>query len=271
MSKIKKVGIVGCGAMGSRIAQDIVSDFPGAAKLSALYDVDLDKAYTLARKLKKRNIVVSDLAALIRKSDFVVEAASAQASAQIARQAINAKRDCLIMSVGGLIDAPDIFSLAKQRGCLVHIPSGAICGIDGLKAHRLANIKKVTLITKKPALALKDAPYVVQNKINLENIREETEIFAGSCREAVSCFPQNINVSATLSLAGIGEEKTRVKIVCSPKEVNIHEIEIESDAGRTLVRCENEPSPDNPKTSALAILSAIVALRQIFEPVKIGT
>lgn len=269
--KLKRIGIAGCGAMGAKIAQSIISDFSQAAKLSALYDIDSAKADILAKKLKKKNIVVLGLPELIKKCDFIVEAASAGVSAHIARQVIKARRDCLIMSVGGLLDALDVFSLAREKGRSVYIPSGAICGIDGLKAHKLANIKKVTLITKKPAQALKDAPYVVQNKINLEDIKEETEVFAGSAKEAVSGFPQNLNVAAALSLAGIGEEKTSVKIVCSPQAVNIHELEIESEAGRTLVRCENEPSPDNPRTSYLAILSAIATLRQIFEPVKIGT
>jgi len=269
--KPKKIGIVGCGAIGSKIAEAVCSVLKDRALLSALYDVDSDKARKLARLLRKRNIVVLSLKELIEKSDFVVEASSARASGDIARGALSAGRDCMIMSVGGLLDAGDIFKLARKKGCSVYIPSGAICGIDGLRAHRLARIRRVTLITKKPPQALRDSPYVVKNKINLTALKKETEIFEGSAQEAVKFFPQNINVAATLSLAGIGREKTRVKIVCSPKPVNIHEIEIESEAGRTFVRCENNPSPDNPKTSYLAILSAIATLRQIFEAVKIGT
>lgn len=267
----RRIGIVGCGAIGSKIAEAVCSDLKAQALLSALYDLDTAKAYKLARLLKKRNIVVSNLRGLIKKADFVVEASSARASGDIARQALSAQRDCMIMSVGGLLEDPDIFKLAREKGCFVYIPSGAICGIDGLKAHKLAGIKTVTLITRKPPYALKDSPYVIQNKLNLEALKEETEIFEGSAKQAVKFFPQNINVAATLSLAGIGKEKTRVKIICSPCLKNIHEIEIESDAGKTFIRCENEPSPDNPKTSYLAILSAIATLRQIFEAVRIGT
>lgn len=269
--RIKRIGLVGCGAIGTKIAQSIVGEFSGVARLSALYDIDSAKAHVLSRKLKKRNLAAKSLRDLIKNSDFVIESASSSVSAGIARKAISQGRDCLIMSVGGLLDAFDVFALARKKGCSLHIPSGAICGIDGLKAHALARIKKVTLTTTKPAQALKDSPYVVRNKINLSSVKKATEIFSGSAKEAVNYFPQNINVAATLSLAGIGEEKTRVKIVCSPKPVNIHEIEIESEAGRTLVCCENEPSPDNPKTSYLAILSAIASLKRIFEPVKIGT
>ena len=269
--RIKRIGLVGCGAMGTEIAQAIVGEFSGVARICALYDIDSAKAHALSRKLKKSNLAAKSLQDLIKKSDFIVEAASSSVSADIARKAISRGRDCLIMSVGGLLADSDIFALAGKKGCSLHIPSGAICGIDGLKAHALARIKKVTLTTTKPAQALKDSPYVARNKINLSAIKKATEIFSGSAKEAVSYFPQNINVAATLSLAGIGGEKTRVRMVCAPGGENIHEIEIESEAGRTFVRCENEPSPDNPKTSYLAILSAIAALKRIFEPVKIGT
>lgn len=269
--KAKRIGIVGCGAIGSKIAKAVCSDLKAQALLSALYDEDNNKAQKLAGLLKKRDIVVSSLRGLIKKADFVVEAASSKASAHIARQALSAGRDCMIMSAGGLLEDPGIFKLAREKGCFVYIPSGAICGVDGLKAHKLAGIKTVTLITRKPPDALKDSPYVIQNKLNLEALKEEREIFEGSAKQAVKFFPQNINVSAALSLAGLGKEKTRVKIICSPCSKNIHEIEIESGAGKTFIRCENEPSPDNPKTSYLAILSAIATLRQIFAAVKIGT
>ena len=270
--KLKRIGIVGCGAIGSKIAEAINSDLKDKAKLSALYDIDSVKARDLAGKLRKKNIIVLSLARLIRRSDLVVEASSAGAAADIAREALRNRRDCLIMSVGGLLGAEDIFDLAREKNCSVYVPSGAIAGIDALKAHKLANIKRVILTTRKSPQALSGAPYVIQKKIDLDNIKEETIIFEGSAQKAVAFFPQNINVAALLSLAGIGKEKTRVKIVCSPGySRNIHEIEIESSAGKTFVRCENSPCPDNPKTSYLAVLSAIAALKEIFEPIKIGT
>lgn len=270
--RLKKIGIVGCGTMGSRIARAILEDFSAVAKLSGLWDADLPKAHKLANSLKKKNIVALGLEDLIKKSDFVVEAASSEVSADIAQKSVRLRRDCLIMSVGGLLRAQDVFGLAAKMGCSIHLPSGAICGIDGLKAHKLASIRKVTLTTRKPPRALEDSVYVRKNRINLDSIKEETLLYEGNAREAVLYFPQNINVAATLSLAGIGKDKTVVRIFCSPNyPVNIHEIEIESGAGRTFIRCENNPSPDNPRTSYLAVLSAIATLRQIFEPVKIGT
>lgn len=270
--KLKRIGIVGCGAIGSKIAESVGSQLKNKAVLSALYDIDLVKAQGLSGKLRKKGIIVSNITELIESSDLVVEASSAASAADIARKAIRCGRDCLVMSVGGLFGAEDIFALARKNGCRVYIPSGAIAGIDALKAHALAGIKRVTLTTRKGPRALKGAPYVVKKKINLDGIKEETVIFKGSAESAAAFFPQNINVAAVLSLAGLGKEKTMVRVVCSPEySWNIHEIEIESGAGKTFIRCENSPCPDNPKTSYLAVLSAIAALKEIFEPVKIGT
>lgn len=271
--KPKRIGIVGCGAIGSAIAKAMSRDFTQAAKLTALYDIEADKAYKLAKVAgRKRGLVALSLKSLISKSDLVVECASAKVSAEVVKQAIKYRRDCLIMSVGGLLDSyEEIFKTAKKNSCSVYIPSGAIAGIDCLKAHKLAKIKRVLLTTRKAPNALAGSPYILKNKIDLYNIKTETVIFEGKASDAVLHFPQNINVSATLSLAGLGKEKTRVKIICSPCSKNIHEIEIESGAGKTFIRCENEPSPDNPKTSYLAVLSAIATLRQVFEAVKIGT
>ncbi len=270
--KLKRIGIVGCGAIGSRIARALVKDFAGQAKLAALYDIDLAKAKILAAGLKKKNIIAGSLDDLIKRSDFVVEAASAKISADVARRAILKSRDCLVMSVGGLLPAPDLFKLAEKNNRFLYIPSGAICGIDGIKAHKLAGIKKVRLTTRKPPKALIGAPYVLKNKINLSGIKKETVIFEGSVQEAIEGFPQNINVAAVLSLSGAGAGKALVRIVSSPDyKGNIHEIEVESLAGKAFIRCENYPSPDNPRTSYLAVLSAIASLKQAFSPVKIGT
>jgi aspartate dehydrogenase len=106
----------------------------------------------------------------------------------------------------------------------------------------------------------------------LDNINEDTVIFEGDALQAVKVFPQNINVAATLSIGGIGPENTVVRIVASPHITrNVHEIEVESDAGRIVARSENTIHPSNPKTSYLAVLSAVATLKQILNSLKIGT
>lgn len=269
---MKKIGIVGCGTIGSFLAKRIERDFKSFARIAGLCDIDPNKAKALADKLSKKRPILS-LGKLIDKSDLVVEAASGSASAQICKKAVEKGRDVMIMSVGGLLGKSGLFHLAKNRGARIILPSGAICGLDGLKSAGAGRIKKVTLTTRKPPQGLKGAPYIVQNNIDLEAITGEKVIFEGTAKEAIRGFPKNINVSAVISLAGIGPNRTRVRIVTSPEYmVNMHEIEVEGDFGRLIARTENVPSPDNPKTSFLAALSAVATLRQILEDtIKIGT
>lgn len=257
-----KIGIVGCGVIGEKIARAIVKDFAQDASLAAICDIDKDKAENLKNALGGK-IEVCPLDKLIGKSDFVVEAASAGVSADIAAKAIAAKRAILVMSVGGLLDREDIFQKARNNGVCLHLPSGAICGLDGVKAAKISGIKKAVLTTRKPVKSLPE---------RFSKIDKETIIFQGSARQAVKDFPQNINVAAALSLAGIGADKTWVRIIASPEYTrNTHEIEIDSGAGSIITRTENIPSPDNPKTSYLAVLSAIAVLRGVFDKVKVGT
>lgn len=269
---IVRIGIVGCGAIGTFLAKTIHADFKGYAKLSGLYDINLEKAYGLSSILKEKNIVVFSLENLVKKCDLAIEAASAKVAKEVAKTAILAKRDCLIMSVGGLLDAKEVFEQARQKGCHIYIPSGAICGIDAIKAAAVSKIEKIVLTTRKPLSAFIGVPYVLKSNIRLESITKETTVFEGDVATAVRLFPQNINVAATLSLASGCKDKLTVRIVTSPEyKNNIHEIEVFAQSGRIFTRTENVAFPDNPKTSFLAALSAVAVLRNILGAVKIGT
>lgn len=266
-----KVGIVGCGSIGGLLARACEKGLKDKVTIAGICDMDRERASSLKRKLGTGAPVLS-LERLIKRSDLVVEAASAGASAEIAKKAISCGKDIMVMSTGGLLGKAGLFREAARKGCRVYIPSGAICGLDGVKAAAMGRIRSVTLTTRKPSRGLEGAPYIKRRKIDLKAIKKEKLIFKGSANEAVKAFPKNINVSAVLSLAGIGARKTRVRIIVSPKSSrNVHEIELEGDFGRAHMRCENVPSRDNPKTSMLASLSAIATLRGIVESVRIGT
>lgn len=274
MSKKLRIGIVGCGAIGCSLAKAVKKDFCAEAELAALYDLDGSKSERLSRLISKnRNLAVASLVKLINKSDLVIEAASAKCSRQVATDALSKGRDCMVMSVGGIVDSyRQLSSLAKKHNARVYIPSGAISGIDALKAAKIAKIKSVTISTRKNPISFKGVRYVEEKGINLEKIKNDKILFSGPAEKAVKYFPQNINVAAILSLAGIGPKKTMVQIIASPSTTkNIHEIKIDSVAAGILTCTENVLHPDNPKTSYLAILSAIATLKQILEPVKIGT
>lgn len=273
MAKLLKIGIVGCGAIGSSLAEIIVKDFSKKAKLTALYDIDQAKSAKLSflvsgsSRLKTKNLVL-----LITRSGLVIEASSAKYSADIAKSVLGKGRDIMVMSVGGLLDSfGRLYDLARKHNARLYIPSGAIAGIDALKALNCSRINSVTLTTKKPPEAFQGVPYVAKKGIRLDNLKEEKVIFEGDVYAAIKAFPQNINVAAALSIAGIGPRRTRVRIIVSPKITkNIHEVRIESDAGSVVTCTENVIHPHNPRTSYLAVLSAVAVLRNILEPVRAG-
>jgi aspartate dehydrogenase len=268
-----KIGIVGCGAIGSSLAKQIVSGLSGSATLTGLYDIRPEKSETLSRQLTgSAKFCVGSLSTLIRRSDLVIEASCAAAAWEIARKSLSAGRKIMVMSVGGIVGHLDeLFVLARKYNGQAYFPSGAVCGIDGLKAANIATIKKVTLTTRKHPDAFSGVGYV-EKRFRLKGLKRDKVLFSGPAAQAVKYFPQNINVAAVLSLAGIGAQKTKVCVIASPSvHKNIHEILIESDSAKIFTRTENVLHPQNPKTSYLAVLSAIATLKQILQPVKLGT
>jgi aspartate dehydrogenase len=270
-SKVR-IGILGCGAIGSRIAKSIKAECDNQAAVAALFDINPAKSQSLQKYISPKNIVKISYPELLNSSDLVVEAVNAPDTHHLVRQAILAKKDVLVMSVGKFIEGESIFKLAQKQGVRVLIPSGAIAGIDAIKAACLQRIDSVTLTTRKPIYGFADNTYVQEKRINLSQIKKETVLFDGNVREAVKCFPQNINVAATIALASGSKDKLRIRITTSPEfKVNSHEIEVEGEFGRLVTKTENVVCPDNPKTSFLAVLSAVRTLKEYFQGVKIGT
>ncbi len=270
-SKVK-VGILGCGAIGSRIARSIKSECNEQAFVSALFDINPAKAENLQKFLPTKKVVKKTYAELLNASDLIVEAINAPDTQQLVRQALLAKKDVLVMSVGKFIHNDSILKLAQKEGARLLIPSGAIAGIDAIKAASLGKISQITLTTRKPIYGFADNAYVQARRINLSQIKKETILFDGNVKEAVKCFPQNINVAATIALASGCKDKLRIRISTSPEyKVNSHEIEMVGEFGRLWTKTENMVCPDNPKTSYLAVLSAVQTLKQYFQGLKIGT
>lgn len=266
-----KIGIIGCGTIGSEIAiacQGILKD---KVRLFAICDSDETKIEALVKKLEVKPAVMSQ-DAIIKRCGLVVEAASAKISGDILEKCIKAKRDSMIMSVGGLVGREKLLVLARARGIRVYIPSGAMCGVDGLKSASVGRIDSVTLTTSKPPRGLVGAPYLKERGIDVLSITGESVLFEGTAEEAIAGFPQNINVSAVLSIAGLGAKRTRVKIVTSPDyTANVHTLEIEGECGRITTKTVNVPSKSNPKTSELAVFSAIATLAGMQDSVRVGT
>lgn len=268
-----RIGIVGTGAIGKEIARAI-DDGTVPAKLVAIWDRQVGEAREFAATLRQRPEVLP-LEALVKECNVVVEAASQAAVREVAVAALTGSKSVMIMSVGALADASlldEVRRLAREHHCSIYVPSGAIGGLDAVKSAAIRGIDSVTITTRKPAKGLKGAPFVVRNRLDLDRIAEATEIFSGTAAEAIREFPANVNVAASLSLVGVGFDRTVVKVVVDPAiSRNIHEIHVRGDFGDFHARIENVPSDTNPKTSFLAALSAIATLRQVCEPLKIGT
>lgn len=253
-----KLGIIGCGAIGTDVAK--AADEMEEIDEIYLYDIVEEKAKKLADDLKKAKFAkVEDFLPVV---DIVFESASQQAVYEYAEKAIEAKKDLIIMSIGALFDdefRERLIKKAKENKCKIYLPSGAVAGLDGIKAASIGGLDEVTLVTTK-------SPEAFGKKIE-----KRTVLFDGNAREAVKLFPKNINVAACLSLAGIGFDKTRVKVVADPViRFNSHKILAHGKFGRLRAEVENLPNPKNPSTSYLASLSAIAVLKKIVSPLQIG-
>ncbi len=267
-----RVGILGCGAIGSRMALSIKDELKSKAVVSAVFDIQEERAKKLAKNFSSARIIKRSFEDLVNSCDLVVEAVNAQDTQNLIRQALLAQKDVLVMSVGKLLGAHDIFKIAIKNRCRLLVPSGAVAGLDAIKAASQRKISKITLTTRKPTFGFAQNTYISKRKIDLSKLDKETVLFDGNVNSAVKYFPQNINVAAAIALASMVPEKLRIRIITSPEyKLNSHEIEVVGDFGRLVTRTENEICPDNPKTSYLAVLSAIQTLKQYFEEVKIGT
>ena len=272
---MKRIGLLGCGAIGTQIALAIDSGrIP--ATLTHVYDIERSHADNLVSKLKQKPEVVANSHLLSSNPvELVVEAASQDAVRKDAVSILQNKKDMMIMSAGALLDEPvfEVISDAcKDFGKTVYLPTGAIAGLDALKAAK-DELESVVLVTTKNPASLKGAPFFDNSDINPDKISKSTVLFDGTAKEAVSLFPKNVNVAALLSLVGLGSKKTSVRIVADPNtNKNTHQINASGKFGNLSFTIENVPDSTNPKTSRLATLSAIELVRQICtKEVQIGT
>lgn len=272
---MKRIGLLGCGAIGTQIALAIDSGkIPGI--LTHVYDSSKETAIELVSKLNSKPEIVENSHLLSSHSiNIVVEAASQDAVKDVGLSVLQNKRDLMIMSVGALLDESiyDILSDACDHfKKTIYLPSGAIAGLDGIKSVK-DELESLTITTTKHPRSLKGAKFFENSEINLDQITSPTIIFEGTAKEAVSLFPANINVAALLSLSGIGSEKTGVKIIADPNtDKNTHHIVAKGKFGKMTFIVENYPDESNPKTSRLAILSAIETLKKYCSnDIQIGT
>lgn len=272
---MKRIGLLGCGAIGTRIAMAIDSgEIP--ATLTHVYDYSREAAVRLAGRMKNKPEIVENAHLLSSNPvDIVVEAASQDAVRDVALSVLQNRRDLMVMSVGALLDESihDVLSDAcSDFSRTILLPSGAIAGLDAIRSVR-DELDSVCITTTKHPSSLKGARFFDDSGIDPDAIGAATTIFDGTAGQAVRLFPANINVAALLSLSGIGSDKTTVRIIADPEaDKNTHQIEAAGSFGRMSFTIENVPDPQNPKTSRLATLSAIEALREYCsDGIRVGT
>jgi aspartate dehydrogenase len=269
------VGLIGCGAIGTEIATAICAGKTGDARLVALFDQDEGRASALAARLGGGIPYFTDFARFmaVKNMEMVLECASPAAAKAHAEAVLSGGKDLLMISSGALADTAFFNRLseaAARTNRRMLVPTGALGGIDAIRACR-GLLQEVSLTTTKTPRSLQGAAGF--KDWEGKEISQPTVIFDGNALEAIKLFPANVNVGVTLSLAGLGPEKTKVKIVADPKAPgNVHEVYAKGDFGVLRFRLENKPHVTNPRTSYLAILSVIETLRTACTPgPRIGT
>jgi len=259
---MKRIGLIGCGAIGSLIAK-AVDEGKVNAKLVYVYDSRKEAALKLVEKLRDKPRVLDGIENMLKDKELevIVEAASDEAVLEYLEPIIEAGKEVLVMSIGGLL-FPETRKIYEENASRIHVPAGAIAGLDAVQAISLVGVDKVILTTRKPPEALAYSNYFKEKGIDLNKIKEPTLVYEGPVEDALKRFPRSVNVAAALAL--YSKSGVLVRIIADPTRKEImHEIDVESSVSNLKILVENIPHPDNPRTSYLAALSCIQKLREI--------
>ncbi len=269
MSKTLTVGIGGFGAVGRKVAEALDRGVEGL-ELKAVSARDHAKAKANMANFRKPAPVVG--LAELADCDLVIEGLPAAVFDEIANPAIERGRIFVPTSVGQLLPRPELIERARATGARIIAPTGALLGLDAVRAAAEGEIRSVTMVTTKPPGGLKGAPHLVDNNISVDGLNEAKLVFKGSAREGAKGFPANVNVAAALALAGIGPDRTTLEVWADPKvDRNMHRIEVDADSCRFTLEIANVPSDENPRTGKVTALSVIACLKGLTQTLKVGS
>ncbi|HVX79695.1 MAG TPA: aspartate dehydrogenase [Bradyrhizobium sp.] len=264
-----RVAIVGLGPIGIGVMEALDRGIDGLV-LSAVSVQNPEKHRDRLGRLAKPPAILP-IDALVDAADLVIECAPSKLLRSIVAPFVKAGKTAVVLSAGALLENDDLIDLARQNGGQIVVPTGALIGLDAVTAAAVGEIHSVRMVTRKPVRGLAGAPYIVENKTDIESITEPLKIFDGTARGAAKGFPANLNVAVALSLAGIGPDRTKLEIWADPALTrNTHRIEVDSDSARFSMSIENIPS-ENPKTGRITALSVIAWLRKLRAPLRVGT
>ncbi len=263
------VGIAGLGTVGREVARHLSG--MKQYQVTAVSARDLGRARDfLADHAPSATVVPLDR--LTDHAETVIECAPPALFEAIAEPVVLSGGTLIVLSVGALLDAWSLVDEAYRTGAKILVPTGALVGLDAVRAAAVGTISSVRMTTRKPIAGLKDSVFAKQNGIDLELLDEPQRLFSGTAREAIVGFPANLNVLVALSLAGIGPDRTTVEVWADPAlTFNTHRIELDSDSAKLDLSIKNIPSAENPATGRLTALSVVALLDKMTSPLRIGT
>ncbi len=256
-----KVGIAGLGAIGSKVASTIDAGAIAGMQLAAVCSGSADSARRRMKHFRSLPEIVT-AQELARICDIVVDCAPKAAFREIAVPVLGAGRVLVTVSGAAILDNPDVIELARENGGRVVLATGALLGLDAIRAAAEGKIHSVQMVTRKPPRSLAGAPYLLEHEIDVESFTEAKQVFSGTAAEGARGFPSNVNVAAAVGLAGIGADRTTLEIWADPTlERNTHTIVVDADSASFEMKIENIPVEENPGTGKITALSVIAALR----------
>ena len=256
------VSMVGCGAIGRGVLELLKSDPDVVFDVVIVPENGMDEARSALSELAPRARVATRLSDSDARPDLLVECAGHHALEQHIVPALERGIACMVVSVGALSEpglADRLEAAARRGGTQVQLLSGAIGAIDALAAARVGGLDEVVYTGRKPPRAWKDTP--AEAMFDLDALTTPTVIFEGTARDAARLYPKNANVAATVSLAGLGLDRTAVRLLADPGvQENVHHVEARGAFGGFELTMRGKPLAANPKTSALTVFSVVRAL-----------
>ncbi len=266
-----RLGIAGLGTIGLQVGREVDSGHVENMVLSAVAARDEIKAARNIETFANPPKIVP-AGEIGQHADVILECAPKAVFDALARSAID--NGCIFMplSVGALLDQPELIERARMAGARIIIPTGALIGLDAVNAVSQGPVTSVTMVTRKPPRGLEGATHIETIGLNLRSVQEPTMVFSGTAREAAKGFPANVNVAAALALAGIGPDRTMVEVWADPTvQHNTHTIHVEADASNFTMTIQNVPSEENPATGKITALSALATLKRLTATLVVGT
>lgn len=264
------IALVGCGAIGASVLELLHGDANCRVDCVITASEGFEQAKTAVAKFAP-NARVQDCLSVDDAPDVLVECAGHFAIAQHVIPALERGIDCVVASIGALSSPgmADALEQAARRGnTQVQLLSGAIGGIDALSAARIGGLDSVVYSGRKPPNAWIGTP--AEALCALDSLTEAFCIFDGNAENAAKLYPKNANVAATLAFAGLGLQRTQVKLFADPGVVeNVHHVEARGAFGNFELTLRGKPLPANPKTSALTVYSVVRALHNRSRPLSI--